>query len=1084
METTMPQPRMKTVFHCDLNDAHAGEDYWLQACGKRYPLLPHTAETRAAARARSSTLAALPEHLLTHYTATAVDLPADRVVRVHSKHTLRHRPGAAAQAGFGQVAIHIPPPQAIDGAHASDDTAFHGTLNYVTSAQALLFHHPDLMNMKPETARIVFEHINDVDIQIQISALAQLMLELGPPAEQSGWAQLTPFTPPASDLKGCDGKKTYYHATPAPEVMQAAGNIVTALMIATKNDLRLQGQKWTQSFGSAVSNMPHTPAGVQLTADAGSASWKAAVGNTSDVYGCNASVQVMDATQRKLKLTIRNTYIRYLGAYIRFFDACDQPLKVPDWTIDGGGGFMQKIYDQIQYDDLRYLGHIQPINTVLAIPVADDPGVLEVGITFPKDAVSARIYASGLGTGADPWPLTPVVGGMLTGLLNLGVPTFMLAFGAATQSSKPLYDIVNELTDNEEFLALIFAAAAEYLAIKAEDAAINKKMDWHLFSSVMTLLFNKSVSKLLLYVEAETAAEEAVDEIPFAGWLVLAIDIAVGVAQMAETIVEVAMSPWNIENTLATTIDTAVDVLPDPRGNGFPQLPAGPGHTARLVVKMIYQNQSRPTVMIATPLPGGAHLPSLRTLFAGNTLGGQVKFEAEYYVDDYLAGKATSGVMKNDAEHVGSLQLVLVEYPKKLGADSVYQHASLLTYQNQAYTWQTTTRAPTATIAATDTRSDGNAMSVWSGLALSQRHGAIGIGWKAAGTGLRSCASGQGGQLYALQTLGVGAHPASAGQFSSCGLDGQTLIVCDPYPPTFLMRDGQWQLDANGRPLPDPQDHSLGDYYIDPRKAANDAGKDGGHHLRKLVLAPPTPFNMAATQLSHGRFPFQPDSVALHPAGYAIAVNSEFGKIQIVALAPDGVADADAPMARVYAGRATVPNRPGLLFHPVAVSCAYDGTVLVLEDTKSGAGGPVLARIQAFDVGGLPVNRFFDSQQRPTPFLELSGSGDHTYLDIAAVGDHAMTYMYVLYYSGDGAQAADYHLAIYQYGASAPATNPLVVTDAMAASRIGVDMWHALYALNYAMVTDGDGKPAGPQTAGAGPAGRTVPSVSLWLPRA
>ena len=72
-------------------------------------------------------------------------------------------------------------------------------------------------------------------------------------------------------------------------------------------------------------------------------------------------------------------------------------------------------------------------------------------------------------------------------------------------------------------------------------------------------------------------------------------------------------------------------------------------------------------------------------------------------------------------------------------------------------------------------------------------------------------------------------------------------------------------------------------------------------------------------------------------------------------------------------------------------------------------------------------------------------------------------------------------MSIYQYGVTAPSQNPLVTTDNVAAAKIAVDMWHTLYALNYAMVTDGQGNPAGPKSATTGPAGRTVPSVSEWL---
>ena len=131
----------------------------------------------------------------------------------------------------------------------------------------------------------------------------------------------------------------------------------------------------------------------------------------------------------------------------------------------------------------------------------------------------------------------------------------------------------------------------------------------------------------------------------------------------------------------------------------------------------------------------------------------------------------------------------------------------------------------------------GNAISAWTGLTLSQRAGMLGMAWKAAGMGITSCASGAGGQLYAMQNLNIPGTPLSALKFPSCGLDGQTLLVYDPFPPKFLMdNNGQWVLDKNGRPVADPNDTPLGDYYLDPSRAAVDAGTGGGYHLRRVVL--------------------------------------------------------------------------------------------------------------------------------------------------------------------------------------------------------------------------------------------------------
>jgi hypothetical protein len=1081
---------VRTQFHLDLSDAFPGEEYWVNAWGKKHPVVPHTAETRAAAKAASSHLRSIPEARLTHYTPQPVTLPADRVMRVHVKHTLKTFARAKAQHGVGNVAIHIPPPAAQLAAMKDAAVQNYQYIDYVSTAKTLVFHHPDLINADTSVTTTIYNYMNnDQAISDMFVTLGQQMREMGPPTETSGWATLAPVTPPApppdTPPTGFDGTTTYYYTQPTDDIQTAAGPVMTAVMKATKNDLSLQGKKWTLQTGTSVqpnsSSLTLQATRLQAT---GAGSWQPTLQNTDEVHGLTAQIQVLNAANNQLQLTLSNTYIRYLAAYIRFFDASSPPkaISVPNWTPDDGGiaSTVASAMD-IEYDDLRFLGIMSPVNNILAIPIVADPGVLQVNITFPPGAVSATIYGAGLGTGANDWPKTPLVGGLLTGLLNLAIPAFMLGLGAAIQAYKPLYDIVDELTQNKAFIAGVLVVGITYFGAEFGIAGAEKQMNWQAFVQLVSLIFNQAATKLLLYVEAETTADEVADEIPFAGWIMVGVNIALGLAQMAETIVEVAKSPWNIENTISTSITTNVTLHPDPRHGAFPQPPAG--SSASYTVKMIYQTQTRPTRSDPHDVPAGSTATTLPASFPNNTLGGQVKFEADYYVGDWLAGKTTTGWMLNDEAHVSQVDLYLVQYPVPLTAQSIYQHSVLLTYQNNAYVWQPTSTAPTATIAQANTSSTGNAISEWTGLTLSQRSAMVGLAWKAAGMGITSCVSGAGGQLFAMQNLDIPGVPMNAVKFPSCGLDGQTLLVYDPYPPKFLMQNGQWVLGPDGKPAPDPSDALLGNYYIDPRKAANPVTQDGGYHLRQVTLDDTTPFNLGTNLLSYGRFPYQPDSIALHPSGHVIAVNMQYKKIQISQLALKGANDSDLPLARVYAGEAQVPNRPGLLFYPIAVTCSYDGTILILEDTKSDSSTQqVLARIQAFDLNGNPVNRFFDSSGNPSPFLNLSTTGDNTYLDVAAVGDQKMTYIYVLYYTGDGSSASDYHMSIYQYGDTAPSQNPLVTTDNVAAAKLAVDMWHTLYTLNYAMVTDGNGKPAGPKTDATGPAGKTVPSVSEWLP--
>jgi hypothetical protein len=152
---------------------------------------------------------------------------------------------------------------------------------------------------------------------------------------------------------------------------------------------------------------------------------------------------------------------------------------------------------------------------------------------------------------------------------------------------------------------------------------------------------------------------------------------------------------------------------------------------------------------------------------------------------------------------------------------------------------------------------------------------------------------------------------------------------------------------------------------------------------------------------------------------------------------------------------------------------------MVLEQLSSE--GFNIARIQAFDLNGNPVNCFVDSNGAPSPFLTLPSN--ITYLDVAAVGDNYTTYLYVLYYANAGKDVSDYSMTLYQVGQGAPAGNLLVTTPSVPAAKVNVDMWHTMYTLNYQMTQDGNGNNAGPSGGpGTGPAGVTVPSVSEWLP--
>jgi len=219
--------------------------------------------------------------------------------------------------------------------------------------------------------------------------------------------------------------------------------------------------------------------------------------------------------------------------------------------------------------------------------------------------------------------------------------------------------------------------------------------------------------------------------------------------------------------------------------------------------------------------------------------------------------------------------------------------------------------------------------------------------------------------------------------------------------------------------------------------------------LRALSLQPGQPI-LPAPDLSFGRFVGPVDDLAIHPAGYAVALSKAPCKLQIVKLGTQ-VADGDAPVASIYSGRGT---RAGLLSTPTAVSGSLD-KILVLDSTPTYPQGCIVA----FDFKGNPVYCF--AQDSPVMPLRPEGGGVIP-VDLSV---EAKGYLYVLKYlppASGPVLASDYRLDIYN-----PDGSFLTQVAGLAAARLQVDLWRNLFTLNYEIVQG---------------SGRTEPSVSQWIP--
>jgi hypothetical protein len=1030
------------LFRIDLSDALPDHDYVLYADREEVPLTALDGDG--------------------HVSAT-VPMPVDAARRVHVAGAPRDR----SQPEYVHLAAIVCPPAELSATVIAED------IDYPSTAKAFLFHHPELLSVDPKVAATVKQHMDEEtapETYDEILFLAEEMQRQGPPTEQEnrGWAQLIPFFDD-QDVK-------HYVQRPSRRTVSAAAKAMELLQLTTKNDLRLAGKTWTQEPGLSVI-ASEAPAGLTPVALLGTGDDGVTVKPelATQLHGVRTFVEKPKTPGSGIRAHVRmeNYFLRYLGVYIQFLDVDGNILPTPTWNPDGSSG--APVYIE-ELPILRWLGGPSPPDTILGIPNPLIPGSIEEDITFPAGAAAARLYGLGLGTGIYPYQPQNLYGAYRTAIGNLVIPTLLLPFGVAMKTHKPL----KKLFDDPQFGLLLKGLGAVYAVYVGVGSAVNGRIDWHGLSTIGKKIFEKGFEALANYLLTLVRDGLFKRYIPFVGWAMAALDTLTNIAQITQTLVAVGTSPSSIQNRLTVEIETTVHVLPDPVADVFP-----PGMSRALNVRLVYEG-NQPTRSVTKTIPAGS-TDTVLTVTLPNNLGGRVKVQCEFLVGNDVAASASTSFLRNDGVATKEVTLALFQKRVALTKETEYEHAALLTYQNGRYVWMETRTEPVSTRTSLSASPTGNAISDLAGLTLSQRHHQLGYAWTAAGLGIGDCLSGgRDTQLDALQSVDIPGRPMDDARFSGCAYSSRAPIAYDPYPPRFKMNaDGQYEIE-NGRPVPDPEDRDLGLYYVDPSRSTRPESEGGGHHLRRIPNGGTAPINEpGAEPLSWGRFPRAVDALVLHPSGRVLAINTALSELMTTTLEPKGLRDADVPFARCLAGPAldytppggvgTLRRRPGLLAHPIAIASTYDGTILVLEDVSR---APAVSRLQAFDANGNPVDLFPQG-----PFLDLPGG--RRYLDLAVAGNVDLSDIYILYYEREGKEPQDYHLAVYQSGPKVPKENPspLLTTPRVSAARLAVDLFRTLYTLNWSMTTDGRGNPAGPHPGPNMPAGRTVPSLSQWLPR-
>jgi hypothetical protein len=929
-------------------------------------------------------------------------------------------------------------------------------LDFNSQAEALVGLHPDLVSIERDTAAHIQANYVSPDSNTQF--LAALLQTMGPAAPSgmtsvSGkppWATLLPLVndQTGQPYKKSDGKLNQYYPDWSPEVEQNMGPAVVSVHPLLKNDATLgvdvtgvnlndpgqpippnvlTGTKWAVHDGiPTVLRSPGTDA-----ADAPKVVFTNQ-GAETGLYVTQPGLDTLDDGRVQATLTgVSNWFLRYLGLWVQFLDPNGKVIDasaLPNDTFPAEPGPYPRPHT-LDKDDALFLGVVSPAVAICGIPVY--PGQFAPTLNIPKSAQTMRILYAGLGqTGsipADPAGIIGVGVGM-TAAFNYGVVGLFMAAGASTYSvvfklvvslgggtvATAVTSLIGGLIDQANFASGLLSFAMGFLKV--------------FYQTGLT----KVITEIAEAITAQLFAAEVIDSIPVAGQIARAASAAVGAVQIAETSIEVGISPAVYTFDIVQTHNLAINFLPAAGDTQFPAPP--PGYTLYYRVSYLFDNGTAHTQdAVTVPDPTVKSIP---IVFTGIPRGGEVNMSIGFYMrksttppgqNDWCAGFATTGLVDNTLDTAPDTAITEVKIP--IQSTTRYLHArksALDTAGN--HVWLTTATAPPYIPPPNGQQpglGDFNGITVRQGTSNPPQQGYVGYAWKAFSSGVNGCggpAPGQFDQMANLNTdAGNGGANAQNGYVNTASLCG--------YKPG--VRVGY-----------DLLTHKSLNLYVDTESLM----------IRGVSLDPPG-YNGPGSDQSYGMLNMDSTRCLLHPAGHIVSISNANHKLEVLKVPAKPMTDALAAqffLARTVSGPGFLP---GLVMSPTALAIAPDGAILVLEEGNN--------RIQAFDLGGNSVS-FFKQQSDPH-FLELDATAGATYLDLAI---EFTGYLYVL--SKDASNV--HRLDIYHPSQST--TAPICTTMGVNAAKLTVDFWRRAYVLNYEVL----------QMPGGGIPAFTEPSVSLWLP--
>ncbi len=467
-------------------------------------------------------------------------------------------------------------------------------------------------------------------------------------------------------------------------VLAAASQAVYSVLRQSKNNTSFGGALWTRSQGAVSrktsnnnpqSGLQHKEriAALKTTGDA--ESFWSVKADSSKQYGLDLHADDLTFANNTLSFPLKNWPNRVLGVYVEFQqeDGTPIPWGVLKNTKEGKDliqpdGFISEAFALAfaRQDDKAtrlFWGILSSGNSVFGIPFFTNP--TDINFKWPHDKVTgasiasrAEVYVGGLGVanGFSDWDSDIDVAGLVgTGILNYGITAASMAFSVAVigplktklMKSDVKYAVL-ALGINLGVVAVIVSSAFwESGTAKMILAKMSNFAAGFLFGKAaefaLEKIYQDAIEEMIEATLENITAQEALEQLPFAGWALRVASLAGDIASLAATTIECLASPATYKFQVQESMDLTVTVTPDPAHGTSHQAPIWPMVADHWMIQLKYPkhgNFDGGTTYVKTgPMPGQHDAP-ISVTFEKVPAGGQIEMIAGVYSqNNWLAGQ-------------------------------------------------------------------------------------------------------------------------------------------------------------------------------------------------------------------------------------------------------------------------------------------------------------------------------------------------------------------------------------------------------------------------------------------------------------